>query len=124
MKTLITPLCILAAFTLVASCDEDSAGDGGGDGGVAGSGGAGQGTGAGNGSAGSGGANGTAGSGCYTPTTKFGDQMCKRAFGSNHTSGLNFVMADGSVRFISYSVSVPLFQAAATMQGGEVNSLP
>jgi hypothetical protein len=50
----------------------------------------------------------------------YGDQMCKRSFGSNHTAGLNFVMGDGSVRFISYNVSVPILRAAATMQGGEV----
>jgi prepilin-type N-terminal cleavage/methylation domain-containing protein/prepilin-type processing-associated H-X9-DG protein len=49
----------------------------------------------------------------------YGDQMCKRSFGSNHTNGLNFVMADGSVRFVSYSVSIPALRAAATMQGGE-----
>jgi len=53
----------------------------------------------------------------------YGDQMCKRAFGSNHTNGINFVMADGSVRFVSYSVSIPILRAAATMMGGEVNGL-
>ncbi|MBY0458540.1 MAG: DUF1559 domain-containing protein [Gemmataceae bacterium] len=68
--------------------------------------------------------NGTAGSGCFGPTTKFGDQMCKRAFGSNHTNGMNFAMADGSVRFVSTSVSVPLLRATATMAGGEVATLP
>jgi len=52
----------------------------------------------------------------------YGDQMCKRSFGSNHTTGTNFVMADGSVRFVSYSVSIPILRAAATMMGGEVNS--
>jgi prepilin-type N-terminal cleavage/methylation domain-containing protein/prepilin-type processing-associated H-X9-DG protein len=50
----------------------------------------------------------------------YGDQMCKRSFGSNHTNGLNFVMGDGSVRFVSYSVSIPILRAAATIQGGEV----
>jgi prepilin-type processing-associated H-X9-DG protein len=67
--------------------------------------------------------NGTAGSGCWTPTTKFGDQMCKRSFGSNHTNGMNFVMADGSVRFVSTGVSVPLLRATATMSGSEVATL-
>ena len=57
------------------------------------------------------------------PGNKYGDQMCKRAFGSNHTNGMNFVMADGSVRFISTSVSIPILRAAATMQGGEVANL-
>jgi prepilin-type processing-associated H-X9-DG protein len=53
----------------------------------------------------------------------YGDQMCKRSFGSNHTGGMNFVMADGSVRFISTSVSIPLLRGAATMAGGEVPGL-
>jgi prepilin-type N-terminal cleavage/methylation domain-containing protein len=53
----------------------------------------------------------------------YGDQMCKRSFGSNHMTGLNFCLADGSVRFVSYNVSIPIMRAAATMQGGEVNML-
>jgi len=58
-----------------------------------------------------------------TPGNKYGDQMCKRGFGSNHTNGMNFVMADGSVRFVSNSVSIPILRAAATIQGGETLSL-
>jgi len=54
----------------------------------------------------------------------YGDQMCKRSFGSNHTNGMNFVMGDGSVRFIQNSVSVPMLRAAATMMGGEIVNLP
>ncbi len=64
--------------------------------------------------------NNTAGSGCYTPSTMHGDQMCKRNFSSGHTNGINFVMGDGSVRFISTSVSMPLLGNMATMMGGEV----
>jgi len=63
---------------------------------------------------------GSAGSGCYTPSTLYGDQMCKRSFGSNHTNGMNFCLADGSVRFIPLSVDINLLRAMATMQGGEV----
>lgn len=48
------------------------------------------------------------------------DHVCKRAFGSNHTGGLNFGMGDGSVRFVSYSVDINLLAAMATMAGGEV----
>jgi prepilin-type processing-associated H-X9-DG protein len=48
------------------------------------------------------------------------DHVCKRAFGSGHTNGLNFCMGDGSVRFISYSVDVNMLAAMATMSGGEV----
>lgn len=54
----------------------------------------------------------------------YGDQMCKRGFGSNHARGLNFVMADGSVRFVSYSVSIPILRASATIAGGEAIGLP
>ncbi len=64
--------------------------------------------------------NGTAGSGCWTPTTMYADQMCKRAFGSNHTSVINFCMADGSVRTIPYGVDMNLLGNMATMAGGEV----
>jgi prepilin-type N-terminal cleavage/methylation domain-containing protein/prepilin-type processing-associated H-X9-DG protein len=42
------------------------------------------------------------------------------AFGSNHTNGANFCMADGSVRFISNSIPQQTLAALATMAGGEV----
>jgi prepilin-type N-terminal cleavage/methylation domain-containing protein/prepilin-type processing-associated H-X9-DG protein len=64
--------------------------------------------------------NNTAGSGCWTPSTMYGDQMCKRNFASNHTNGMNFVMADGSVRFISTTVDITLLGNMATMARGEV----
>jgi prepilin-type N-terminal cleavage/methylation domain-containing protein/prepilin-type processing-associated H-X9-DG protein len=64
--------------------------------------------------------NGNAGSGCWTPSTLYADQMCKRAFGSNHTNGINFVMCDGSARFISTSVDMTLLGNMATISGGEV----
>ena len=64
--------------------------------------------------------NNTAGSGCWTPTTQYGDQMCKRNFSSGHTNGINFVMGDGSVRFIQTSVDMNLLGNMATMMGGEV----
>jgi prepilin-type N-terminal cleavage/methylation domain-containing protein/prepilin-type processing-associated H-X9-DG protein len=64
--------------------------------------------------------NNTAGSGCWTPTTQYGDQMCKRNFSSGHTNGVNFVMGDGSVRFVSLSADMNLLGNMATMSGGEV----
>ena len=64
--------------------------------------------------------NGTAGSGCYTPTTMYADQLCKRAFSSNHTNIVNFCMADGSVRTITLSVDMAILGGAATMANGEV----
>jgi prepilin-type processing-associated H-X9-DG protein len=67
--------------------------------------------------------NNTAGSGCWTPTTMYGDQMCKRGFGSNHTNVINFAMADGSVRNISLSIDMNLLGNTATFAGGEVAQL-
>jgi prepilin-type N-terminal cleavage/methylation domain-containing protein/prepilin-type processing-associated H-X9-DG protein len=48
------------------------------------------------------------------------DNPCKRGFGSNHAGGLNFVFADGSVRFVSYNVDINMLGAMATVAGGEV----
>jgi prepilin-type processing-associated H-X9-DG protein len=44
-------------------------------------------------------------------------------FWSLHAGGSNFVMADGSVRFLSYAADSVL-PALATRNGGEVVSLP
>jgi prepilin-type N-terminal cleavage/methylation domain-containing protein/prepilin-type processing-associated H-X9-DG protein len=48
------------------------------------------------------------------------------AFGSQHPGGANFVMADGSVRFLALTntTDVALLQALATRGGGEVAELP
>ena len=42
---------------------------------------------------------------------------------SNHPSGANFIIADGSVRFINYSAAL-IMRALATYAGGEVQELP
>jgi prepilin-type N-terminal cleavage/methylation domain-containing protein/prepilin-type processing-associated H-X9-DG protein len=52
------------------------------------------------------------------------DNVCKRGFGSNHSGGLNFAFADGSVRYVTYNIDINLLCALATMAGGEVASLP
>lgn len=53
-----------------------------------------------------------------------GDNPCKRGFGSFHTNGLNFCLADGSVRFFSYNVDIGMLGAMATIAGNEVVNLP
>lgn len=45
------------------------------------------------------------------------------AFGSMHTGGSQFALADGSVHFISQSISPITFRALGTRAGGEVASL-
>ena len=68
--------------------------------------------------------NGSAGSGCYSPGVLYGDQLCKRTFGSNHTNVINFCLADGSVRTVSTSTDMTLLGGAATISGNEVAQLP
>ena len=64
--------------------------------------------------------NGSPGSGCWNGTGQGGDNPCKRGFGSNHTNGLNFLFADGSIKWIAYSVDINLLAAMATVDGGEI----
>jgi len=42
------------------------------------------------------------------------------SYGSRHSGGANFMMADGSVRFIRDSISAQMFSAMGTRAGGEV----
>jgi len=41
-------------------------------------------------------------------------------FGSQHSSGVNFALADGSVRLFATSTTVPVLKAFSTRAGGEV----
>jgi prepilin-type processing-associated H-X9-DG protein len=43
-------------------------------------------------------------------------------FASRHTGGANFVYADASVHFVQDSISMPVYQALATIANGEVNT--
>jgi len=53
-----------------------------------------------------------------------GDIPCKRGWGGLHPGGLNFVLCDGSVVFLSDSMDLGLFGDLATIDGGEVASVP
>ena len=52
------------------------------------------------------------------PTTGDGQQR----FGSSHTGGVMMAMADGGVRFISYSINTTIWQALGTSDGGEATT--
>ena len=46
------------------------------------------------------------------------------SFGSNHSSGTHFLMADGSVHFLHEDVELKILQALATRAGSETASIP
>ena len=49
-----------------------------------------------------------------------GNNGSKRAFGSFHVGGVQFLMGDGAVRFISSNINLPTLAALGTIAGGEV----
>jgi len=55
------------------------------------------------------------------PWVTLGPQAWDRlgAYGSRHTSGVNFSFADGSVRVFSQTTSQDIILAASTRSGGE-----
>jgi prepilin-type processing-associated H-X9-DG protein len=59
-----------------------------------------------------------------TPPRKgaFVDGVTNGAFGSMHSGGGNFLMADGSVRFVKNSISLLTYQALSTINNGEAIS--
>jgi prepilin-type N-terminal cleavage/methylation domain-containing protein/prepilin-type processing-associated H-X9-DG protein len=63
---------------------------------------------------------------CYETyqNQRYTDQACKRAWGSNHGGGgLNVLLCDGSVRFLSYNTDLRIIVSYATIAGGEVANL-
>jgi prepilin-type processing-associated H-X9-DG protein len=54
------------------------------------------------------------------PCTSTGSQYSQKAARSRHPGGVNVLLADGSVRFVSDNIAVPTWRALGTMNGGEV----
>jgi prepilin-type N-terminal cleavage/methylation domain-containing protein len=51
-----------------------------------------------------------------------GSTIWQELFGSSHTSGLNVVLGDGSVRFVTFGVDYKVWAAYGTRSGGETLS--
>lgn len=64
------------------------------------------------------------GTGCAGTPGLYADQLCKRGFGSVHPGGINFIHADGSMRFVSLNVDMTLLRAMASVDGGENQTVP
>jgi prepilin-type N-terminal cleavage/methylation domain-containing protein len=57
---------------------------------------------------------------CLQINGPFGDDPCKRSWGSLHPGGFTIALCDGSCRFISESIDIFLFGGMSTVAGGEV----
>src|SRR5262245_681033 len=53
-----------------------------------------------------------------------GGTLRNGAFMSRHTNGANFLLGDGSVRFLSQNIDITQYRNASTIRGGEVTNLP
>jgi prepilin-type N-terminal cleavage/methylation domain-containing protein len=49
-----------------------------------------------------------------------GSNPCKRAWGSFHSGGVQFLMGDGAIRFIGQNINRPTLAALASIAGGEI----
>jgi prepilin-type processing-associated H-X9-DG protein len=55
------------------------------------------------------------------------DMVCQHhdaSFNSRHPGGVQFALADGSVRFIAETIELTLYRALATIRGGEAVTPP
>ncbi len=55
-----------------------------------------------------------------TPTVGQGSNPCKRAWGSFHVGGVQFLLCDGSIRFLSANINRLTLANLSTISGGEV----
>lgn len=60
---------------------------------------------------------------CLQISGAFGDNPCKRSWGSLHPAGLSVAKCDGAVQFVSDSVDIFLFGALSTIAGDETATL-
>jgi prepilin-type processing-associated H-X9-DG protein len=58
------------------------------------------------------------------PATSFGDWPNRYSFRSRHAGGLQFALADGSVRWVNETVPLQVYRAMATRKGLETLNLP
>jgi prepilin-type N-terminal cleavage/methylation domain-containing protein/prepilin-type processing-associated H-X9-DG protein len=56
-----------------------------------------------------------------TCSAQVNSNYCKYGWGSLHTSGINFVFGDGSVRSLPKTIDYRVFMALSTVAGGETN---
>jgi prepilin-type processing-associated H-X9-DG protein len=52
------------------------------------------------------------------------DWINRHGFKSRHPGGVQFALADGSVRFIPENIPLGLYRSLATVAGGEVAAMP
>jgi prepilin-type N-terminal cleavage/methylation domain-containing protein/prepilin-type processing-associated H-X9-DG protein len=60
---------------------------------------------------------------CASSAIPANSNSCKRAFASFHPGGVNFALADGSVRFVNKNTNAVVLAAVSTVGGGEPYSL-
>ncbi|MBY0457983.1 MAG: DUF1559 domain-containing protein [Gemmataceae bacterium] len=58
---------------------------------------------------------------CITLAGAANANRCNRAFASLHTGGMQFVMGDGRVVFVSDNIALDIYQGLATVSGGELS---